>query len=64
LAANLANDSTRPLLPDDGRKAAISGLLAQREHLYRDAADYIIDTDPLTIAEIAEAIVRIRKTHA
>lgn len=52
----LANDTTRPLLNRPDRQEAVTGLLAERAPLYRQA-DVQIDTDVLSARDAAEAIV-------
>ena len=59
LAANLEGDETRPLLPQDGRLAAITTLLAQREHLYQAASDFIVETDALNPVKIAQMVAKL-----
>lgn len=52
----LAHDTTRPLLNQPNRQEAVTGLLAERAPLYRQA-DVQIDTDALSARDAAEAIV-------
>ena len=56
LLHRLADRSDRPLLPTENRAAKIEALLREREPLYEQAADLIIDTSSLTPDEIIEAI--------
>ena len=58
IVANLGGDASRPLLPvcPTQRLAAVTEMLTQREPLYRQAADHIIDTDALNPRQIAEVI--------
>ena len=52
------NVELRPLLPADNPRAAVARLLAEREPLYRAAADFIVNTTGLTPPEVAQAIIR------
>lgn len=58
IITNLGNSTSRPLLPTcpNKRLATVTEMLAQREPLYRQAADCIIDTDALNPRQIAEVI--------
>lgn len=56
LAARLEGDQTRPLLKDGEPLQALTGILAEREPLYRKHADIVIDTDKLTIEQVAAMI--------
>lgn len=62
-AGRLAGDETRPLLAGAGKEDRIRRLLTEREALYREAADVVIDTDgkdPETIAREITGILRLK----
>lgn len=52
-----ARDRSRPLLQADDKRKRVEDLLAQRDALYKSAANLIIDTTGQTPEEIAEQIV-------
>ncbi|HEU4840487.1 MAG TPA: bifunctional shikimate kinase/3-dehydroquinate synthase, partial [Ilumatobacteraceae bacterium] len=58
LAARATRGAHRPLLDGDP-DAAMRRLLPEREPLYREAADVVIDTDALDADEIADRIVEV-----
>lgn len=58
LLQRTARDTQRPLLQGDDRLARIRQLLDEREELYREVADLIIDTDQLTVRRSVNAICR------
>lgn len=58
LLRRTARDSQRPLLQGEDRLARIQELLDQREALYREVADLIIDTDQLTVRRSVNAICK------
>lgn len=51
----VAHDTTRPLLAGDDKMQKILGILEARKHLY-DALPHQVDTDGLTVDEVAEKI--------
>ncbi len=53
------NNSDRPLLNTADPMAKINYLLSERNEFYQFAADYEIDTSDLTIAEIAQRIIKL-----
>lgn len=57
LAEHLALADDRPLLKEGDLIAKLRQLLNERRHLY-ERADYIIETDGLSLDEIAEAVVK------
>lgn len=60
LAARVKADGSRPLLADDPR-GTIFRLVAEREPLYREVADVIVDVDHVKrrlVAECIESVVR------
>lgn len=58
LLQRTARDTQRPLLQGDDRLVRIKQLLDEREGLYREVADLIIDTDQLTVRRSVNAICR------
>lgn len=56
--ARVKNDTTRPLLQCDDPLTRIRELMAERERMYEEAADVIIDTDSLSVEQILADIVR------
>ena len=58
LAARLDNGQAghRPLLFEADVEDTLAGILRDREELYRDAADFVVGTDLLTVAEVADVI--------
>lgn len=60
LCGRLAGDTKRPLLRGEGTlEEKITGILTEREPKYEDAADRTLDTDGLTVKEVAEKIIRL-----
>jgi shikimate kinase len=55
VANRIPDTSSRPLLQD---QATARQLLAERESLYREVANAIIDTNPLSIPEVAEQVIQ------
>lgn len=60
LLARLADATDRPLLAGPDRRARIATLLAQRAALY-DAIPLQVDTDRLSVPEVAEAVIRLAR---
>jgi shikimate kinase len=58
LAARLENEdlSSRPLLFESDIEETLAGILEEREQLYRHAADFVVGTDLLTVAEVADLV--------
>ena len=52
-------DSSRPLLQVDDPKKKIKELLDEREGIYEDAADIVVDTDGKNPEEIADEIIKM-----
>jgi shikimate kinase len=50
--------SNRPLLQTADPQATIAALLAEREPIYREVADYVLETDGMTIEEIVDRITK------
>lgn len=57
LLARVSRRSNRPLLQTPDPRATIAKLLTEREPLYREAADVVIDTSALTHEEVAASIL-------
>jgi shikimate kinase len=56
LLKRTGKDSNRPLLQTDEPLSRIKCLLEEREPLYREVADLIIDTEGLTLTQIIQDI--------
>lgn len=54
----VGSSPTRPLLNTSSPMESILDLLAKREKLYRQAADYAVDTSDLTIDQVVDSIIR------
>lgn len=57
----LKGDTTRPLLQGENPMEKIRTLLDEREELYREAADIIVETDGKKPAQITEEIAALLK---
>src|SRR5690606_31666749 len=57
IAADTTTAERRPNLTTQGGLPEIQHLLQQREPLYRDTADFAVQTDGLTVDEIVAAIL-------
>ncbi|MDE7400420.1 MAG: shikimate kinase, partial [Clostridia bacterium] len=55
LIKRLEGDTARPLLKG-GLEEKVKSILSARAHIYESVADFIIDTDKLTPAEVAKII--------
>ncbi len=62
LLARTERDRQRPLLQNGDRLARIQEILAERDPLYRELADLIIDTDRLTVRRTVNNICRRLQT--
>ncbi len=62
LLARTDRDTQRPLLEADDRLSRIKQILGQREPLYQDLADLIIETDSLTVRRTVNNICRHLQT--
>ncbi|MBA3289744.1 MAG: shikimate kinase [Acidimicrobiia bacterium] len=58
LAARVGEGGHRPLLDDDP-EAVLRRLSAEREELYREVADVVLDTDDRSAEDIADHVVEI-----
>ncbi|HHT97268.1 MAG TPA: YqeG family HAD IIIA-type phosphatase [Clostridiales bacterium] len=54
----LDGDDTRPLLADENKEAKIQEILNDRISIYKNAADFTIDTNNKTIADIINIIIK------
>ena len=53
-----AKDRNRPLLQTEDPRARLAALLAQREPLYREIANLVVDTDNRSIRSTVNAILK------
>jgi shikimate kinase len=58
LFRRVSRRATRPLLQTENPRATLSELLRVRLPLYRQAADFHVDTSRLTHEEVAEAVLK------
>jgi shikimate kinase len=58
LFRRVSRRATRPLLQTENPRATLTELLRVRLPLYREAADFQVDTSRLTHDEVAEAVIR------
>lgn len=63
LVKRLKSDKDRPLLAGGNLKEKIEGLMSEREALYMDAADVVIDTDELSFEEMFTIIKGAKKNE-
>jgi shikimate kinase len=60
ISRRLADDEERPLLAGEaGRRKRVEIMLAEREPVYREMADYVIEAGGREAGEVAEEIERI-----
>ena len=59
LARRLAATTDRPLLSEGVDEKTLEGHLTTREHLYRSVADHEIETDEMSVSQVAAIIVSI-----
>jgi shikimate kinase len=59
LFRRVSRRATRPLLQTDNPRATLAELLRVRLPLYRQAADFTVDTSRLTHEEAAEAVMNM-----
>ncbi len=57
-------DTRRPLLQVEDRREKIIELAAEREPLYREIADLVVDTDAGTVRSVASSIVKLLEEDA
>ncbi len=55
--ARTARDNSRPLLQTDDRRSRLQTLMDERDPLYREIADLVIDTDQGRVNHIADLIL-------
>lgn len=53
-----AHDRSRPLLQTENPRQALEALLATRDPLYREVADWVIETDGCRVRDVVQEIVR------
>jgi shikimate kinase len=58
LFQRVSRRTTRPLLQTKDPRGTLAKLLREREPIYREAADFKVDTSRLTHEEVAEAVLR------
>lgn len=51
----------RPALSQEGSLGEIRAMLRRREPLYRETADYMIDTSGMAVEAVADTILRLRE---
>ena len=56
LVGRLKNDKTRPMLDKDNKQLSLQKLLSEREPLYENLADFIIDTSYLKTNDVLKMI--------
>jgi shikimate kinase len=54
----VADDKTRPLLQRPEPRHTLQDLLHERESIYREMADLIIDTDEMTVEQVVDVLAR------
>jgi shikimate kinase len=57
-------DTRRPLLQVEDRREKIIELAGEREPLYREIADLVVDTDAGTVRSVASSIVKLLEEDA
>lgn len=65
LYANISGDQgqLRPLLDTPDKMDRIRSLLAERDPLYLQYSDFVLDTSALSVADAADAIIEKHLTH-
>lgn len=53
-----AHDRSRPLLQTENPRQTLEALLATRDPLYREVADWVIETDGCRVRDVVQEIVR------
>lgn len=64
LVRRLSDDRTRPLLAGEDIRAKIDSLMAERESLYTEGADIIVDTKNMTFEQMYQIINRQKNSEA
>ncbi len=54
-----AKDKRRPLLQNEVPESKLSSLMQERDPLYREVADMVIETDGRTVRSVAKEVIRI-----
>ncbi len=62
LVSRLKNDKTRPMLDKDNKQLSLQQLLSEREPLYENLADFIIDTSYLKTNDVLKTITEKMET--
>lgn len=57
IVADQRSDEMRPALTDQGLLEEIEDVLAEREPLYREAMDLVVDTDQFDVSRLCDQIV-------
>ena len=63
LLKRTAGDKRRPLLQGDDKITKITAILSEREPLYIELADEIIETDKLSIKQILQTVIKLINEH-
>lgn len=58
ILARLDSDAHRPLLPKENRTLKVKEMLSEREPLYRQVADGMIETDNLSIDVVVRRVIK------
>jgi shikimate kinase len=56
--ARTQRDKRRPLLQNDDPEAVLRRLAEERNPMYEDAADYVVDTDDQSARAVANQIIK------
>ncbi|MBI1290501.1 AAA family ATPase [bacterium] len=57
LYQRVKNDDSRPLLKVEDPKAEMARIVAERDPLYRDCADVVINTEDLSVEEVNDKLI-------
>jgi len=58
LFQRVSRRKTRPLLQTEDPRGTLAKLLRERQPIYREAADFNLETSRVTPEEVAEAVLR------
>ena len=64
LVRRTAKDKNRPLLQTDDPKKTIRDLLETRDPLYREVANYVIETSGLSVAQVVSKLKKLLKSQS
>ena len=64
LVKRTAKDKNRPLLQTDDPKKTIRDLLEARDPLYREVANYVIETSALSVAQVVGKLKKLLKSQS